>query len=378
MKFIRVVFILILLTFNSNAGNKVDGGSKSIADSSGKPLLEIAICLDLSGSTNGLINDVRDNLWILVNQISQLEPLPRLRLAAVGFSRPSFGKGNGYVKVLCDLTTDFDLLAAELYKLKPSIEKGDQLVGAAISTCVSQLKWSEDKQAVKIIFLAGNGMVNAAGNDYIRECERASQKGIIINTLYIPREKNLIKELPGWRRIASLTGGMQGEITVNKQDQFSTWDSLDKKKFSEFNKNLNAHYLWAGSDSSSCRKNQFTADSGSWFASGESFLHRLYYKTTREYESSISARSCEITLRPVANNENIQDPGKLPDEFSKKLITVRDNRRKYAESVHEKFPAGAHKKYAMMFNDGTWKDTGVFHQSVLSMLFRQWSLLVKQ
>lgn len=86
--------------------------------------LDVVFCLDLSGSTNGLVYDVRDQLWFIINQIHAFERTPDLRIGLVGFSRPSFGKDNAYVRVLSRLTHDFDSLAYELYKLNHPLKKG--------------------------------------------------------------------------------------------------------------------------------------------------------------------------------------------------------------------------------------------------------------
>src|SRR5688572_1167210 len=200
-----LVFLLILCTGNY----KTTSRSRSVID--------VVFCLDLSGSTNGLLDDVREKIWEIVNQVNSYRPAPEFRIGVIGFSRPSFKQENSYVKVLQQLTTDYDLLNFELYKLKPSIEKGDQIVGAAITASVRNMNWSGDNDALKIVYLVGNGMVNAGGNDYRAACELAVKKGIIINTLYCRTRNNVEKELPGWREIARLAGGEQYDIRIHKR-----------------------------------------------------------------------------------------------------------------------------------------------------------------
>ena len=57
--------------------NGKDKGKSAVGN--GKPL-DIVFCVDLSGSTNGLINDLRDNLWMIINQAQHMEPKPALRI----------------------------------------------------------------------------------------------------------------------------------------------------------------------------------------------------------------------------------------------------------------------------------------------------------
>ena len=108
MKIIKrlFLFLAIILSIQSNASNKKSGRK----DSRLHPL-DIVFCLDLSGSTNGLIDDVREQLWKIINQAHELEPVPDLRIGVIGFSRPSFGKEKAYVKVLSNLTNDFDFVS---------------------------------------------------------------------------------------------------------------------------------------------------------------------------------------------------------------------------------------------------------------------------
>ena len=111
--------------------------------------LDIIFTLDLSGSTNGLIDDVRDRIWDLNNHLNSMRPAPEVRIGVVGYARPSFGFYNQLVKVICPLTNDMDYLSDELYKLKPNIENGDQFVGAAVRASTELINWSASPNAIK-------------------------------------------------------------------------------------------------------------------------------------------------------------------------------------------------------------------------------------
>lgn len=47
--------------------------------------IDLAICLDISGSMDGLLNAARQNLWAVVNELATLEPAPALRVALLTF-----------------------------------------------------------------------------------------------------------------------------------------------------------------------------------------------------------------------------------------------------------------------------------------------------
>jgi hypothetical protein len=89
--------------------------------------LDIVFCLDLSGSTNGLVNDVRDNLWLIANELNAMQPKPDFRLGVICFSRPSFGKEDGYVKVFSDSNFAYEKTVQLIIKSIPTNSCGTNI-----------------------------------------------------------------------------------------------------------------------------------------------------------------------------------------------------------------------------------------------------------
>lgn len=268
-----IVFLLFLLFYTGN----------TTSPSRGRESIDVVLCLDLSGSTNGLLDDVREKLWDVINQVNSYRPAPELRIGVVAFSRPSFGAKNGYVKVLQKLTNDFDQLSFELYKLKPTIEKGDQLVGEAIRVSVKQMNWSDDKDALKVIFLVGNGMVNAGVDNYRQSCELASERKIVIHSLYCRTRNNFEKELPGWREIARLTGGEQYDIRIHKRTPL-VLTSTNIPEFRELAGQLTGTYLYYGENGLERYKMMASIDKNALLANEMTFESRLFYKISDRYQ----------------------------------------------------------------------------------------------
>jgi hypothetical protein len=357
------VFAMALLFVSGNAS-----GQNTIND---RPL-DVVFCLDLSGSTNGLLTDVRDNLWLISNELDQLSPRPALRIGIVGFSRPSFGKNNAYVKVLSDLTNDLDHVAAELYRLKPSIEKGDQIVSAALNTAINDLSWSKDEQATKIIFIVGNGMVTANGYEYVKSCESAVAKNIIINSVYVMKS-NWFKEITGWRRIATISGGMQMEVTINKAEPVAIWKS-DWKALSKVNTQLNGSFMWTGSDSSYCRKEMATSDSGAFYAGMETFCHRLYYKSSDRFLLAI--RHCDLYYSDSNNNLSEssaeQEVSHEKSAFDQRVEELSHIRKEKFKQVRELLSDQPPKDLFNQYATNALTDEGIFHRIILKVILKQW------
>ncbi len=344
---------------------------KSTAHPTGDRPMDVVFCLDLSGSTNGLINDVRDNLWAIVNQANSMSPKPDLRIAVVGFSRPSFGKNTAYVKVLCDFTSNFDHLAADLYRLKPSIEKGDQFVDRALAACIADLSWSKNSTAYKAIFMSGNGMVTTAGYDYVKTCELAKSRGIIVNTLYVMKSANFFKELPAYKRIAEITGGEETEIVVNKVDDEPVLDGNYEVIVAQ-HKLLNKTYQWVGRDSVFCRKEQFTSDSGAFYAGKNAFLNRIFYKVSDEYTSVI--QPCEL----VALSESEALPSVLDsatiytDGFQEKVDEWADQRDEAKRSIRRQLPPQIFISFGELYRNNKLPFNSTFKRAVVNLLYKQW------
>src|SRR5665213_1337893 len=92
-RLLRTTLILLML---------IGVNAKSFSQSMKK--IDIALCLDLSGSTNGLIDKFREGIWDIVNEVNKLSPAPEVRIGLVAYGRPSYGKSTDYVKVMYDLT----------------------------------------------------------------------------------------------------------------------------------------------------------------------------------------------------------------------------------------------------------------------------------
>lgn len=359
--------LLLLLPVVSTAGDKDKG---KVSQSNLKPL-DIVFCLDLSGSTNGLLNDLRDHLWMIINQANNMEPKPSLRMGVVGFSRPSFGKENAYVKVLVPLTSNFDFLAEELYKLKPSIEKGDQIVAAALRASVNDMHWSERTDAVKLVFLVGNGMVSGTDHEYVRFCEQAREKNIVVHPIYVMKSANWFKELPGWRRIATMTGGMQTEVTINKPDNMQVFVSV-KKDLTELNNRINATYSWAGVDSSVCRRSLIAADSGAMYADNiDVFLNRLYYKSGEEYASVFA--DCDLVSNAVMMREGVAAE-ETDGAFRMRLKEMYQARELLRSQLRREFSKADLDAMQKAYTSESIENAGVLRRCILNILFKAWGM----
>lgn len=247
----------------------------------GQPV-DIVFCLDLSSSANGLIDQMRNHMWDYWYFLSRCQPVPNYRISVVAFSRFSYGKRTGYVKVIKDLSTDFELLSALLYKIPSRIEKGDQYVGSALNMCLRKLSWSNDPNALKIIFLVGNGDVKLGGDDIDRVTEKLVSQGVIINTVYctVPGERKAIR---GWSRLAELGNGKMAVISLRNR-YFDRLNGFDLQRFRALNRKFNNTYLYYGPGGYKRWKILINEDNHIFITNTEGYRYRSLFKVSEDYQ----------------------------------------------------------------------------------------------
>ena len=66
-----------------------------------RPAIEIAICLDTSGSMQGLIESAKQKLWTVVTDMGTAKPSPVLKVALFQYGNDGLQSENGWVQELC-------------------------------------------------------------------------------------------------------------------------------------------------------------------------------------------------------------------------------------------------------------------------------------
>ena len=161
------------------ASDAADGDEKSA------PKIQVAILLDTSSSMSGLIGQARSQLWKVVNEYALARrdgKAPTVEVAVYEYGNSRLARKDGFVRKVVELTEDLDEVSEALFKLTTS--GGSEHCGQVIERSVADLKWDDDTETLKCIFIAGNEAFTQGPVDYRKACQAAIEKGITVNTIH--------------------------------------------------------------------------------------------------------------------------------------------------------------------------------------------------
>ena len=185
MKLVKTMLWLIVVLLGINGVNPARAVEEERTLVENKPLIQMAILLDTSGSMSGLIEQAKTQLWSIVNEFAMAKrdgKVPVVQVALYEYGKSSLPAKENYLRMILPLTTDLDKVSAELFVLRTN--GGDEYCGTVIKAATEGLKWSESNKDLKVIFIAGNEPFTQGKVDYRKSCKAAISKGIIVNTIH--------------------------------------------------------------------------------------------------------------------------------------------------------------------------------------------------
>ncbi|HYT87694.1 MAG TPA: vWA domain-containing protein [Gemmataceae bacterium] len=256
MKYLAKIALAALLV------GAVGSGQPRAAAQDPKPAaknIDLCICLDISGSMNGLVDSARAKLWDIVNELARIQPAPNLRVALYsygGTAKNGYSADLGWVRRELDLTTDLDALYQKLFALK--IGGGLEYVTRVCRDAVEQQPWSQDKDALKIIFVCGNEPASQDKVVSLKEAaDKAKAKNIIINPIFCGPAQH--RDARDWIEFTKLTGGRFASIDQNRGAVPVVATPMDKKLV-ELGAQMNGTYVTYGKKGESKAQNQLAQD----------------------------------------------------------------------------------------------------------------------
>ncbi|MEW6556752.1 MAG: FlgO family outer membrane protein [Elusimicrobiota bacterium] len=303
-----------------------------------KPLVQVAILLDTSGSMDGLINQARTQLWKIVNELVSSEKngsQPTIEVALYEYGNSGLSPQNGYIRQVQTFTTDLDKIASELFALKTN--GGDEYCGYVIKESVNNLKWSKFDDVYKTIFIAGNEPFTQGAVDFKQAVSLAKAKGIFVNTIFCGRRQEGIATQ--WKAGADLA---DGEYTnIDQSAPVATITAPQDDKITELGMELNKTYIAYGKESPKALAKQKKVNQLSKSA-GPTVMAEKYVAQAKSVGSSSSWDLVSAIESGAIKKDDIKKDD-LPEELRKmnkneidKYIDQKlDERKKIREQISE-------------------------------------------
>jgi hypothetical protein len=208
-----------------------------------KPLVQIAILLDTSGSMEGLIEQAKSQLWRIVNEFAKAKQdgvTPEVQVALYEYGKSSLKSQSGWIRQIQPLTTDLDKISEELFALRTN--GGDEYCGWVIKEAVNELTWNPAADVYKAIFIAGNEPFTQGPVNYAESCKAAITKGIIVNTIHCGNEAE--GKNTKWKDGADLADGKY--LVIDQNRAVVSIEAPQDKEIAKLGVELNKTYLAYG------------------------------------------------------------------------------------------------------------------------------------
>ena len=194
-----------------------------------QPRIEVVFCVDTTGSMDGLIYAAKQKIWSISNHIAGGNPTPHLKVGLVAYRDRSEAK-KSYVTRVHDLTDDLDAVYNHLMHFKAG-GGGDfpEAVNQALHDAVTKIRWSKNKDVLRMIFLVGDAPPHMDYADDVRypeTCKQAEKLGILINTIQCGRHAQAQKD---WQNVAKLGKGAYVQIDADGGPVINVPTPFDKE-----------------------------------------------------------------------------------------------------------------------------------------------------
>ncbi len=337
MRRISIVSLIVslLATIGAAQARKI---SPAPYDPPAAQAIDLVICLDTSGSMQGLIDSARAKLWDIASELANVQPTPRLRVGLLTYGSPNLSTADkGWIVRQIDLTSDLDAVYERMMAM--SITGGDEFVGWVLNDAVNTMNWSPDPSALKLIFVAGNESADQASHqaNFRNVGNMAIAKGIKVNAIYCGSQQQGLSEK--WDQVARCGGGVFSTIDMQAATAQVTTPYDDA--LLKLNIELNATYIPFGKEGRVGAARQISADAAAESVGVASAPSRVAAKATALYKNTkwdlVDASSDkDFKLEQVKESElpeNMQKmtPGKRADH----LVQQRKSRARVQTEIQK-------------------------------------------
>ena len=325
------IFVLMLIF---NTVNVLANDTRPIK----KNTIKVALLLDTSNSMDGLINQAKTQLWEIVNELSYAKcenQNPDLMIALYEYGNDNLSSREGYIRQVIGFSSDLDEISEKLFSLRTN--GGNEFCGEVIHTSLKQLDWGNNKNDLKLIFIAGNEPFTQGKINYRDAAIQANEQDVTINTIFCGNYQNGVSGK--WQDGAILTHG--DYMTIDHNEQIVHIASPYDDMIIQLNNQLNNTYIYYGDVGRSKMKLQAEQDSNAAELNEVVVVKRAVSKSSRIYKNSswdlVDAEKEEGFSYSKVDKKSLPEQlqNKSPEEIKTYVAQQSKKRQEIQQKINE-------------------------------------------
>lgn len=311
-----------------NSKEKIDT-TEETGQKEGSNIIKLGILLDTSNSMDELIDQVKSQLWSIINQLSTAKKNNEnadIQIALYQYGNDNLDREEGYIEQILPLTNDLDLLSEKLFSL--TTNGGEEYCGQAIEHATNELNW-ENLGGLNLIFIAGNESFDQGRLHFKNACNNATNKNITINTIFCGDTYTGINSY--WKEGATISEGNYFNIDMSQKTVYTS--TPFDKDIEALNDDLNSTYIPFGSSGKHKKSNQIAQDYNSIGYGSANATSRIISKSSHLYNNSswdlVDAKNQSKIVLSDIKTEDLPEEMKSMNGIEKtKYIEEKSEKRK--------------------------------------------------
>jgi hypothetical protein len=287
---------------------------------------------------DGLIDQAKAQLWEIVNELSYAKckgERPNLQIAIYEYGNDRLYSDEGFIRQVISFSDDLDEISKALFSL--TTNGGNEYCGQVIQTSLNQLKWGNNPDDLKLIFIAGNEPFTQGHLSYKQAAINANEKDVTVNTVFCGDYYDGISTY--WKDGANLTKGDYMAINHNRATIHITSPYDDAILI--LNNKLNRTYVSYGNKGLEKMQLQAEQDSKANDYSKANAVGRAVSKSSHLYKNSSwdlvdAVENEEVVIENLNQNELPQElKGKSKEDVEAYLTKKQLERKAINKDIQE-------------------------------------------
>jgi hypothetical protein len=248
-----------------------------------QPLVQIALLLDTSNSMDGLIDQAKSQLWRIVNEVSRAQRdgrHPRLEVALYEYGNNRLQSHRQWIRNVLAFSTDLDAVSEALFSLSTS--GGEEYCGAVIDRSLTELQWSPRRDALKMIYIAGNEPFTQGPTPYKKALHAAIKEDVIVNTIFCGNFED--GRRGAWMKAARIADGSYA--VINQDRKIAHISAPQDDEIARLSVQLNGTYLGFGHGGAKRKARQHSQDKAAASVAQGAPVARAVAKASAIYKQS--------------------------------------------------------------------------------------------